>query len=149
MMREENLMGQMQKLTPSNPVENQYLVRIWPDNSWAVVDDIKSGEYDWKSDDYRDVDMYNVDDLNGLDAGLLQELLVELLGAAPPPKTAPRRYEVSEQVTLRYFVEAASEEEAIERAKERGLRNADEIETNPGPDQFTVSRTDALGERIQ
>jgi len=27
-------------------------IAVWADGSWATLDDIRRGEFDWKSDDY-------------------------------------------------------------------------------------------------
>ena len=51
------------------------LIRIWPDNTWAPVDDIRDGEFAWKSDDYSDVDINDPEALTKLDKALVEEIL--------------------------------------------------------------------------
>lgn len=57
-----------------------FMVRIWPDNTWAIVEDIREGEYDWKSDDYQDIDMCNFEQFNKLDQALQNELAQSIMG---------------------------------------------------------------------
>jgi hypothetical protein len=51
----------------SNP---SLMVRIWPDDTWVLVEDFREGEWAWKSDDYHDVDIYDHEAFSKLDFAL-------------------------------------------------------------------------------
>ncbi len=53
------------------------IIRLWPDGTWAVVDDINYGDYDHMSDDYRDVDLFTSSDWYNLP---LQFAIIDELG---------------------------------------------------------------------
>ena len=59
------------------------IIRIWPDNTWAIVEDIQEGEFNHKSDDYQDVDIYDFEAWNKLDPALSKEITEEVMGPDP------------------------------------------------------------------
>ncbi|MFG1210452.1 hypothetical protein [Xanthobacter flavus] len=47
-------------------------VVLWPDGSWATVEDVRNGAFDWRSDDYENIDQ--MDDARLLAAGVIDEI---------------------------------------------------------------------------
>ncbi|WP_371349210.1 hypothetical protein [Ancylobacter sp. IITR112] len=46
---------------------------LWPDGSWATLEEVRNGDYDWKSDDYEIID--HMDDARLKAAGVLDETM--------------------------------------------------------------------------
>lgn len=74
----------LDKLSPSNP---SLIVRVWPDESWAVVEDIGEGEYGWRSDDVLHVDLYDPECERKLNPGLYAEIVEGVMGPDPHEPT--------------------------------------------------------------
>ena len=56
------------------------MVRIWPCNDFAIVEDICCGDYDHKSDDYQDVNINNMRAFNKLDLELQIQITEAVFG---------------------------------------------------------------------
>ncbi len=41
-------------------------IAVWPDGTWATIEDVRNGEYTWRSDDYEIVRYDDTDRLNAL-----------------------------------------------------------------------------------
>lgn len=66
------------------PVQNQPLMlRIWPDNTWTIVEDIREGEYAHMSDDFTDIDFFDVPKFTTLPQELQDEIELEVMGENP------------------------------------------------------------------
>ena len=38
-------------MTATRPIHGDDLA-VWPDGTWATMDEVRSGEFNWKSDDF-------------------------------------------------------------------------------------------------
>lgn len=45
---------------------------LWPDGSWATVEDVRNSAFNWRSDDYEIIDQ--MDDPRLLAAGVIAEI---------------------------------------------------------------------------
>jgi len=46
---------------------------LWPDGSWATLEEVRNGDYDWKSDDFEIIDQ--LDEARLKAAGVLDETM--------------------------------------------------------------------------
>lgn len=63
-------MGQAMLMLEETLDYQPLMVRVWPDDTFDLIEDIRDGDYDWKSDDYQDVDINNSNSFNALEPSL-------------------------------------------------------------------------------
>lgn len=57
------------------------IVRIWPDGTFATLEDIREGDYSHMSDDYEDLDLYDFDKIQSYhNQSLMNQIIEEIMG---------------------------------------------------------------------
>lgn len=54
---------------------DRFIVRVWPDRTACPVEDICPGDFDWKSDDFMDVDANDPAAIDKLEPQLRAEII--------------------------------------------------------------------------